>query len=98
MMNKKRMTIADVARAADVSIMTVSRAINDKPGVGPELRQRIVALAEEMGYRPNHIARGLATRQTSTVGLMVPDITNPFFAQIAAGRRTPPMRRATTCS
>jgi LacI family transcriptional regulator len=84
-MNKKRVTIAEVAQAAGVSIMTVSRAINEKPGVGPELRERIVALAEEMGYRPNHIARGLATRQTSTIGLMVPDITNPFFAQIARG-------------
>jgi LacI family transcriptional regulator len=84
-MNKKRITIADVARAADVSIMTVSRAVNDKPGVGPELRQRIMALAEAMGYRPNHIARGLATRQTATIGLVVPDIANPFFAQIARG-------------
>lgn len=84
-MNKKRTTIADVARAADVSIMTVSRAVNDKPGVGPELRQRIMALAEEMGYRPNHIARGLATRQTATIGLVVPDIANPFFARIARG-------------
>lgn len=85
MMNKKRTTIADVARAAEVSIMTVSRAVNDKPGVGPELRQRIMALAEEMGYRPNHIARGLATRQTATIGLVVPDIANPFFAQMARG-------------
>lgn len=85
MMNKKRVTIADVARAADVSIMTVSRAVNDKPGVGPELRQRIMDLAEEMGYRPSHIARGLATRQTTTVGLVVPDIANPFFALIARG-------------
>jgi LacI family transcriptional regulator len=84
-MNKKRTTIADVARAAEVSIMTVSRAVNDKPGVGPELRQRIMALAAEMGYRPNHIARGLATRQTAAIGLVVPDIANPFFAQIARG-------------
>lgn len=85
MTNKKRITIADVARTANVSIMTVSRAVNDKPGVGPELRQRIITLAEEMGYRPSHIARGLATRQTATIGLVVPDIANPFFAQIARG-------------
>ncbi len=82
---KKRTTIADVARAANVSLMTVSRVMNNKPGVSEELRQRILALAEEMDYRPSQIARGLATRQTSTVGLLVPDITNPFFAQIVRG-------------
>ncbi len=82
---KKRPTIADVARAAGVSLMTVSRVMNDKPGVGEETRQRIRQLVEEMGYRPSEIARGLATRQTSTLGLMVPDIANPFFAQFARG-------------
>lgn len=82
---KKRTTIADVARAAGVSLMTVSRVINNKPGVGDDLRQRILALAEELGYRPNQLARGLATRQTATIGLIVPDIANPFFAQIARG-------------
>lgn len=82
---KKRPTIADVASAAGVSLMTVSRVMNDKPGVGDELRQQIRALAEAMDYRPNQIARGLATRQTSSVGLVVPDITNPFFAHIARG-------------
>ncbi len=65
--------------------MTVSRVMNDKPGVGDELRQQIQALAEEMGYRPSQVARGLATRQTSTIGLVVPDICNQFFAYIAHG-------------
>lgn len=82
---KKRPTITDVAQAAGVSLMTVSRVVNDKPGVGEETRQRIRQLIEEMGYRPNEIARGLATRQTATVAIVVPDITNPFFAQIACG-------------
>lgn len=82
---KKRPTIADVARAAGVSLMTVSRVMNDKPGVGEETRERIRELVEEMGYRPSEIARGLATRQTSTLGLVVPDIANPFFAQFARG-------------
>jgi len=81
----KRTTLADVARAANVSLMTVSRAINNKPGLGIELRQQILTLAEEMGYRPNTFARGLATQQTATIGLVVPDNTNPFFAQIARG-------------
>ncbi len=82
---KKRATIADVARAAGVSMMTVSRVMNDKPGVGEELRQRIRELAADMDYRPNQIARGLATRHTASIGLVVPDIANPFFAQIARG-------------
>ncbi|OQA19666.1 MAG: Catabolite control protein A [Chloroflexi bacterium ADurb.Bin360] len=82
---KRRSTLADIAAAAGVSLMTVSRAINSKPGVSDELRQSILALVEEMGYRPNQIARGLATHQTNSVGLIVPDNTNPFFAQIARG-------------
>ena len=82
---KKRSTLADIARAAGVSLMTVSRAINNKPGVGEDVRQAIVKLAEELGYQPNQIARSLATNFTTTVGLVVPDITNPFFAQIARG-------------
>lgn len=82
---KKRPTITDVAQAAGVSLMTVSRVVNDKPGVGEETRQRIRQLIEVMDYRPNEIARGLATRQTATVAIVVPDITNPFFAKIACG-------------
>jgi len=82
---KKRPTLADVAKAANVSLMTVSRAINSKPGVSEDLRQSILMLAEEMGYQPNQIARSLATHHTAAVGLIVPDNTNPFFAQIARG-------------
>lgn len=66
-------------------MMTVSRAINNRPGVGEELRQSILTLAEEMGYRPNQIARSLVTNRTMSIGLIVPDNTNPFFAQIARG-------------
>ena len=82
---KKRLTLADIAKAAKVSLMTVSRAINNKPGVSDEVRQSILTLAEAMGYHPNYIARGLATRRTATIGLVVPDNTNPFFAQVARG-------------
>ena len=82
---KRRSTLADVAREAGVSTMTVSRAINNKPGLSDELRQKILDLADRMSFQPNQIARGLATRQTLTIGLVVPDITNPFFAHIARG-------------
>jgi Transcriptional regulators len=83
MMNRKRITIADVAAAAGVSMMTVSRAVNSRDGINVETRERIMKIAAELGYRPNHIARGLVTRQTATLGLIMPDVANPFFAQIA---------------
>jgi LacI family transcriptional regulator len=82
---QKRPTVHDVARAAGVSAMTVSRAINDKPGVGEQLRGRIKQLADELGYRPNQNARSLAGQHSMTIGLVVPDIANAFFAQIARG-------------
>jgi LacI family transcriptional regulator len=82
---KKRATLSDVAKLAGVTMMTVSRAINNKPGVSPQIRQKIMDIAKEIDYQPNQIARGLATRQTRTVGLVVPDNTNPFFAMIARG-------------
>lgn len=81
----KRITIADLAEAAGVSTMTVSRAINNKDGISEETRQHILQLAHEMGYRPSSLARGLVTQRTATVGLVVPDIANPFFSQIARG-------------
>jgi LacI family transcriptional regulator len=84
-MKKKRVTVGDVARAAGVSLMTVSRAINDREGIGEETRVRILGIAREMGYHPSQIARSLATRQTATLGLVVPDVSNPFFAYIARG-------------
>lgn len=65
--------------------MSVSRAMNNRPGLSEQTRQRILHIAEEIGFRPSQIARGLATRQTSTLGLVIPDVSNPFFAQIARG-------------
>jgi LacI family transcriptional regulator len=84
-MRKRRVTVEDVARAAGVSLMTVSRAINGREGLGEETRARILTLARELGYHPSQIARSLATRQTTTLGLVVPDVSNPFFAHIARG-------------
>ena len=56
-------------------------------GVGEETRKRILKLVKELGYQPNALARGLVTKKTKTVGLIIPDITNPFFADIARGGR-----------
>lgn len=84
-MKKIRVTVKDVAKAAGVSLMTVSRAINGQEGIGEDTRKRILELAHQMNYQPSQIARSLATRQTNTLGLVVPDVSNPFFAHIARG-------------
>jgi LacI family transcriptional regulator len=78
-------TIKDVAKKANVSYTTVSRALNNKYGVKKETRDRIVKAAAEMGYTCNAIARGLVKKKTNTIGLILPDITNPFFPEIAMG-------------
>jgi LacI family transcriptional regulator len=82
---KRRVTIEDVARAAGVSRQTVSRAINDKGEISPATRQRVLEIIKDLDYRPSAIARGLATQRTGTLGLVVPDIANPFFSDIARG-------------
>src|SRR5512142_951158 len=80
-----RVTMSDVARQAGVSLMTVSRVINNKGDVSSETRQRILEIISNLGYRPSAIARSLATKETSTIGLVVPDVSNAFFAEITQG-------------
>lgn len=82
MFPKQKVTIDDVARAAGVSKQTVSRAINNKGDISPKTRARILALINEMGYRPNRMAQAMNTSRSHMVGLVVPDITNPFFPEI----------------
>jgi len=81
----KYITMADVAREVGVSLMTVSRVINSKDGVSLPTRLRVLNAIERMGYRPSAIARSLATRQTGTVGLVVPDVADPFFTDVVRG-------------
>ncbi len=80
-----RVTMSDVAQQAGVSLMTVSRVVNDKGDVSAETRQRVQQVIEELGYRPSGIARSLATQRTGTIGLVVPDIANPYFSGMAHG-------------
>jgi LacI family transcriptional regulator len=80
-----RVTIADVARLAGVSTMTVSRVINAKSDVGTATRARVEEAIATLEYRPSAMARGLSTRRSKTIGLLVPDITNPFFPAIVRG-------------
>jgi LacI family transcriptional regulator len=82
---RARVIIADVAREAGVSMMTVSRVINNKEGVSQETRQAVEEVIQKLNYHPNNFARGLATQRTGTLGLVVPDISNPFFSGVARG-------------
>ncbi len=81
-------TIIDIAKKAGVSYTTVSRALNGKKGVSAKMRAKILAIADDMGYHPNEIARGLVNKSTMSIGLIIPDITNPFFPAIARGIET----------
>jgi DNA-binding LacI/PurR family transcriptional regulator len=76
-------TIYDVAKAAGVTAATVSVALSGKGVVNSETRARILKCAEELGYRPNLVARSLTTRQTHTLGLVINNIGNPFYAEVA---------------
>ena len=78
-------TIRDVAQRAGVSTATVSYVINETRRVSDETRTKVLAAVEELGYRPNRIARSLVRGETHTIGLILPDNANPFFAEIARG-------------
>jgi LacI family transcriptional regulator len=77
--------IKAVAERAGVSVATVSRVLNSNPTVARSLAERVMRAVEETGYRPNSIARSLRTRTTQTIALLIPDIGNPFFAELARG-------------
>jgi LacI family transcriptional regulator len=81
-------TIKDIAKRTGLSYATVSRALNHKYGVKATTRELVLAAAREMNYRPNAIARGLITRRTRTIGVVIPDLRNPFFPEVAAGIET----------
>ena len=78
-------TIHDVAERAGVSATTVSHVINQTRRVSPELRQRVLDALDALGYQPNALARSLRRKQTFTIGLVIPDNANPFFAEMARG-------------
>jgi LacI family transcriptional regulator len=82
---QQRVTLEDVARVAEVSMMTVSRVINNKGRISDETRQRVLEVIDKLGYRPNRAARTLVTNRTNLVAFVVPDITNPYFAEIFEG-------------
>jgi LacI family transcriptional regulator len=78
-------TLHEVARRAGVSAMTVSRVVNGRGRVDSETRQRVEEAIQALDYVPNRIARGLISQKTQTIGIIVPDIVNPFFAPVVRG-------------
>lgn len=78
-------TLEDIARALNVSKMTVSRAINNHPEISRQTRTRILAAAQKMNYRPNQFARALTTNHSYLIGIVVPDLMHSYFAEICRG-------------
>ena len=78
-------TIRDVARLAGVSVPTASKVLNKKGSVRPKLVQRVLNAVETLDYHPDQVARSLKVRSTQTVGIVIPDITNPFFTDVIKG-------------
>ena len=78
-------TLHEVAQRAGVSAMTVSRVVNGRGRVDSETRQRVEEAIQALDYVPNRIARGLISQKTQTIGIIVPDIVNPFFAPVVRG-------------
>ena len=78
-------TIKDVAKIANVSTATVSRVVNNGPKVGSKTRDKVLRVMHELGYSPNANARALVTQKSTTIGVVVPDLCDPFFASLASG-------------
>lgn len=84
-MHKQEVTIYDVAREAKVSMATVSRVVNGNNNVRKETRDRVMEVINRLHYQPNAVAQSLASKRTTTVGLIVPDLTNLYFAELSKG-------------
>lgn len=78
-------TIKDVARIAGVSIATVSRVVNNGPKVSSKTREKVLQVMKDLGYTPNANARALVMQKSTTIGVVVPELTDPFFASLASG-------------
>ncbi|WEV43288.1 substrate-binding domain-containing protein [Lactobacillus sp. ESL0684] len=84
-MRKQEVTIYDVAREAKVSMATVSRVVNGNTNVRKDTHDRVMKVINRLHYQPNAVAQGLASKRTTTVGLIVPDLTNLYFAELSKG-------------
>ena len=83
---KLQVTIRDVAKLAGIAPITVSRVVNSLPGVNQATRERVNEAIAELNYVPNAMAKGLRSRESCTIALVLTDITNPFWTTIARGK------------
>jgi LacI family transcriptional regulator len=89
----KAASIYDVARESEVSVFTVSAVVNNKSHVGKKLREQVETAIRKLNYRPNLVARSLAQQKTHTIGMIVPDISNPFFPLVVRGAEDAAQKR-----
>lgn len=82
-LSMKNVTIKDIAKVANVSYATVSRALSGSPEISEETRERVVKLCKEMGYTTNYVARSMVMKKTKLVGLIVSSVDNPFMSELA---------------
>ena len=85
MQKKQSATIYDVANRVGVSLATVSRVVNGNTNVRESTKQKVLAAIEELGYQPNAVARGLASKKTTTIGVVMPDVTDVYYSELARG-------------
>jgi len=78
-------TMKRLAEELGVSITTVSKVLNNQPDIGAAMRARVLKKVEELGYRPNAVARSLTLRRTNTLGIVIPDLMHSFFVEVVAG-------------
>lgn len=81
----KQVTIYDIAKEANVSVATVSRVLNNTAPVKDSTRSKIMRLIDQYQFQPNALARGLSKKETGTIGVILPDVTNPFFPEVFSG-------------
>ncbi|WP_129045277.1 catabolite control protein A [Companilactobacillus metriopterae] len=84
-MDKKVITIYDVAEEANVSMATISRVVNGNANVKEETRKKVMEVIDRLNYRPNAVARGLASKKSTTIGVIIPNITDLYYASLAKG-------------
>ena len=84
----RRVTIKDIAQIAGVSYATVSRALSGSPEISEQTRSRILDICRKEGYRANVLARSLIRSKTNVLGLIIPDVTNPFYSELSLGIET----------
>ena len=88
-------SLKDVAQLAGVSVKTVSNVVNNYPHVTPAMRERVQRAIDELGYRPNLTARHLRKGRTGIIALAVPELGNPYFAELARRKRTAALTSST---